>query len=502
MTTKKILLAGIAAGALAAAAGSASALNLSGSTIGGVTVSTTPATAGVVTPYFLANEAKGPFTSTAATVNATTGVVTGANASLLNAALTTGALTSGQYLVTYTISGGSFVPSSISGTNLACANTAPGTPSTASNCSASVQSSSVSSVTFLVTVNGSVLSFEFGVPFTMTGPGAVTFTAAVALASSSTTTIDNGTATGQLISTRAGFATTIGATPATSTTATIASAFKLFASGTTATIGSYTIVPTVATTGNTATYRDLIGTATTQADVTGATFSLTSGSLGSTETITVSTSTTNGGGSAVTSAPGSTIIPAQTYNGNNAVAPNSTIVLTQTGTTTATQAILAASPYVLSVAPVLVAQYSAGTAASITLGSVTYQGTSILAPWVPDGTNGFQPVIRLSSMSGAALPAYTVTILNPLATTANSNVCNFAAPGSASVLITSSNLTNCFGNYGNSDFLISVQGTAPNLTAKLRIVNGSTGVVTEQSLGSGNGVTFGTTNTGGATVAQ
>lgn len=475
MTMKNILLAGIAIGAMAVA-GSASALSLSGTTVGGVAVTGGTLAATTAIPYNIATEAKGPFTTPTA----------GTTATRIVAALQNGSLTSGQYLVQFNLGGATYTTASITGANLTLTG---GT--TASN--ATLQSSSASQVTFLVTIGGTdaITAFSFLAPFGLAAPGSVQAQAQVTLASNTNVVLDNGaTPASNIIAARSGFAVTGTAAPQQ---ATIASVFTLFtpASGnTSAVIGTLTTAPatTPGLTSSAAVYRDLIADATGAGDITGEAYTV-SGAVGSTETITIA-------GSAA-SALGSTTVPSNTTGALTAA----TVTLTQAAATVAARAALAASTYSVAVTPTLAtANYNAAAATGVTLGTVTYEGTAILAPWVGDGNNSYTSVVRIAN-NGAAIPGVTAVLRSPLGATTTSSACSLGGiAANSSTTVSSANLNACFGSFGNADVLFSVQAPASQISAKLRIINASTGVVTEQSLGSGNGLTFGTTNTGGAPV--
>ena len=461
MMNKQILLAAVAAVALTAA-GSASALNLSGSKVGSQQV----ISGTTVSPYYLESHLKA--------TGGLTGTVT------ISATTTTGPLTTGQFLVTYTISGASFdTPAqTINATNLHFVGTA-------SNTNAILQSASASSVSFVVSVGGgdSLTSVEFAAPVKMTTVGDASIGASLALATNPDLAIDSGpAATTQIITTTDGFVGSIGSTPATDNIATIVSGFKQFTGGaTSATIGSVKVAVRTAPTGaaGSAIFTDLSGNTSSSSsivdgsDITGLTATFT-GSVASSEKVILG------------SLGSSTVNVSPPVIGGNLLATAGTSYPVILDNSTATIAQISASTYSVNVTPVLSSTFNADTADSVTLGKVTYEGSNLYAAWIGDGVNGYDFRIRLGNQSGA-IGKVNVTLLNPSAVVANLGPLvvkpNIGANGE--VIITSANLKSVFGAFGRSDLLITVEGDTSVLSAKARVINLTTGVVTEQSLGNG-----------------
>lgn len=473
MKSKNILLAGLAVGVLAAATG-AQALNLSGSTVGGVAVTGNPAAASV-NPYLVASEVTIP----AAGLN---GVAS------FDAHLTTGNITSGTFLVTYSLTGATFNTTGITNANLTYLGAVGGTNATVSTLTST-------SVSFIVTVQGAASLTDFVLAGTggskiinVAAAGPVVVTASITAGG---LPVDNGPAAGTVINFTQGYASTIG-TPSTATNqvASIASGFKLFKTGgadsTTAVIGTVTTaqVPAPTTSAGAAIYKDLLGTQTSAGDIAGSTVNVT-GTLGSTETVSV-------GATVVTPGTNTAVTGGGAQN----------VTLTQAAATVAGRAPLAPSSYSIVSTPTLNATgLNAGAAvpATLALGKVTYEGVNFNAAWVGDGvTNGSQDYrIRIGNAGGAINGNVLVSLLNPSITGTSGTVASTASctigttiPANGSLTISSANLRTCFGAFGNSDLVVTIQASSSNLSAKMRVINTLNSVVTEQSLGFG--VTFAT----------
>ena len=151
-------------------------------------------------------------------------------------------------------------------------------------------------------------------------------------------------------------------------------------------------------------------------------------------------------------------------------------------------AAVSASPYSVTVTPIVNSTTFNPVTPSTTgaLGTVTYEGSNFYAAWIGDGSNNFDFRIRIGNQ-GAAVGKVNVTLLNPTGTVANLGPIQLAPSIAANgeVTLTSAALKAAFGAFGRSDMLITVEGPVSELSVKARVINGSTGVVTEQSLGNG-----------------
>jgi hypothetical protein len=133
---------------------------------------------------------------------------------------------------------------------------------------------------------------------------------------------------------------------------------------------------------------------------------------------------------------------------------------------------------------------TAPTFAASKIGSVSFDGTSLYLPWVSDGSNGTNNVIRIGNKSATvAVTSVKASLLNPtvagtsgtVASTATCELGTIAAAGE--MTINSAALTTCFGAFKRSDVRLTVQGAEANLTLKMR--SSTAGITTENIVGSG-----------------
>jgi hypothetical protein len=122
--------------------------------------------------------------------------------------------------------------------------------------------------------------------------------------------------------------------------------------------------------------------------------------------------------------------------------------------------------------------------------STIYEGTTINAPWVGDGSNGIKYLIRIANKSSsAAVTSVNAFLLNPFGVVAAGGTVlqNAACPmgsiaAKGELLVDSAKLAECFGAFKRSDVRFVIQGTS-SVTAKMRSTTPN-GTQTESSLGS------------------
>ncbi len=484
MSMKKILMAAVAASAISAA-GSAGAVSLSGTTVGATTPQTVVSGA-TVTPYYLADEYK--------YATLPTGTV------VLNAALANGALASGQYVVTYRVAGaGAFDTTLTSSALLTYTGTSTAT-------TAVVSSNTASEVSFFVTVGAgdSISAISYDAPVEMSAIGAVTAQVGIQFAAAPATPLDGQSfsAVTTIIDSTKSFHAEIGAFGATDATASTVSDFRQFLTGAnvtaslqTATIGSINFdlfIPADAaggvvfnslsgalTAGNTSDATDL---------ATGATVTF-GGSTGATEKLVLGTNATADESLAITTSIANSALGATALT--TAVAPvagTSYFVQATTTSTVSSGARLADSSYTATAKPALnsVTHNQVAAADIIPLGTIGYEGVTVKAAWVGDGTNGFDYRIRIGNQASTPLGEIKVILVNPTATpTATSYVVTPSVAALGEVNITSAQLKAALGAFGRSDLKVIVQGSEENISAKMRVINGASGIANEQTLGFG-----------------
>lgn len=506
MSMKKILMAAVAASAISAA-GSAGAVTLSGSTVGDIGVGLTPLTvisgtvlAPVSTPYYLADEFK--------YATMPQGTVT------LAASLNNGAISSGQYLVTYELQGAGQFDSSVSPASInqltftGLSNPNSAFPTT----SVVLQSATATKVVFFLTVGaGDILQgLNYQAPVAMTSIGEVKAQVSIEFAANGAA-IDSNKASGfqTIIKNTKSFYAKIGSYPATNAKASTVSDFRQYLAGAnvnstlqTASIGSIqftTYVPSDAAGGvvfnNLSAIYNVAGNISDTSDLApGATATFTAGTTGTNERLVLGTNAAVG--AAIPSTVISTAIALSTLGGTSlvtSVAPVATTSYLLQATTTSSDTVgdrlaYVMPNYVALAKPALVSTTHNQVAApdQLTLGGVDYEGVTLNAAWVGDGTNGYDFRIRIGNQSATPLGQVKVVLINPTGTPTVTSY-NFATtvPGLGELNITSAQLKAAFGAFGRSDMKIVVQGNEDVVSAKMRIINGATGVANEQTLGFG-----------------
>jgi hypothetical protein len=480
MSMKKILMAAAAVTALTAGSANAIAIQTAASTTVVGTKTLAP-TGGTVTydPYTLADELTAPASTT---VSAT-----------IQSLLTSSLAPSTAYFVTYNITNGTFA--NTSGDPIAPTNITAKKEDGATDIALSAQSNGTVNSTkaeFIFTtgtgtttdrVKNLVWATKGIIPTSAKSPVSVTVT--IALLSSPTIAIDGGpSAAITLVDFRKSFEfTATAANPQLS----IASGFKKFtgdaASASVATAMGVKIAGAT-TSGGTADviYKNGTGGALVAADVATAvlTFSgdftkldgrLGSAQLADTGSTNVFTANTDNLAT-LTAAPGAA--PTATFN-----------LVAKT-----TPVVAAESAYTVTPVVTLTNGLTAPTFAAAKLGSVTFEGTSLFVPWVSDGSNGTNNVIRIGNKSAtAAVTSVKASLLNPtvagtsgtVASTATCELGTIAAAGE--LTINSAALTACFGAFKRSDVRLTVQGGPADLTLKMR--SSTAGITTENIVGSG-----------------
>jgi hypothetical protein len=124
---------------------------------------------------------------------------------------------------------------------------------------------------------------------------------------------------------------------------------------------------------------------------------------------------------------------------------------------------------------------------SSNLETTTVQGFRIDAPWFGGSRASTPSLVRLSNSSSVATGTVTLVLNNAVLASGESltaSTCQIATgvPATAELLIDTSRVTTCFGNFVRGDLAITVQGAVANLTAKMRVLS-SNGSVSEQTLG-------------------
>ena len=142
---------------------------------------------------------------------------------------------------------------------------------------------------------------------------------------------------------------------------------------------------------------------------------------------------------------------------------------------------------VLNVAPATTGQVPAFAPVSSNLETTTVQGFRIDAPWFGGSRASTPSLVRLSNSSSVATGTVTLVLSNAVLASGESltaSTCQFSTgvPATAEFLIDTARATTCFGNFVRGDLAITVQGAVANLTAKMRVLS-SNGSVSEQTLG-------------------
>lgn len=481
MSMKKILMAAAAVTALTA--GTAGAITIDKTTTMGITsgagaINLTPTvvTGGPTTePYTLANEITTPASTS---VKAT-----------LVANLTANLVASKTYLVTYTVTNGTFDnPSTgtIAAGDIQQAATAGATP--AAFGTSTLGTTTTTSQQFIVSPGGTLTPIQLiwatkGIkPTSAKLP--VSVNVSIADYSSPTINIDGGTsASVTVIDFRDGVSFKVAAKDQKLS---IASGFKKFVVSGAAdaaygelanTMGTAIAGPAVANVTTDKIYKDGIGGALTTTDVAtavltiGGDLSKLDGRLGSAQL--ADTGTTN-----VFTADATNLSAFQGTTATFGLVGKATALVGAEGSYTVTPVVTLSSGL------------TAPTFAATKIGSVSFDGTSLYLPWVSDGSNGTNNVIRIGNKSAtAAVTSVKASLLNPtvtgtsgtVASTATCELGTIAAAGE--LTINSAALTTCFGAFKRSDVRLTVQGAEANLTLKMR--SSTAGITTENIVGSG-----------------
>jgi hypothetical protein len=477
---KKILMTAVAVSALSAGAASAASLSAS-STIG--TVALTHPTATSYEPYTIASEVDAP-----------------GNAAGVLSFVPTGTIAAGTYKVTWNITGGTF----------GAVTSVAGVDTLAAAVTCTVSTSSTTSIVALCTPAANVASFTLTVPIA-TGTAKTSVVISGNLTNTSDVAVDGGAITGvTVIDYRAGLKTQATAYNATLNLTT----FKKFAgtnsAGAATAIDNFEIAGGVGFASNDdpstvplgGAYDRVYANGAATRIATSAIQSVTStvaGTLGVLKVVYASALTSGGTGTTNIvftdgQSPATTGSGVATLNANNlaaVIAGTGKIGLAQVATTAVS---VAESSYTVSMVPTLATGYTASTYATKTLGKLTYEGATFLAPWMGDGSNGINYTVRLANRTATPIPFVQVTLLNPYTTGTSGSVASTAPcsvgsiPASGELLIQSSTLSACFGAFKRSDVTISAGSTTgtlnANLTAKYRATSVN-GTVSEVTLGAG-----------------
>jgi len=450
---KKILMTAVAVTALSV--GAASAATISNSTTVGTKTMTPSGAAGgtAFDAYTIANELNVATPPTAAGV-------------IKLAPTTATTVGSGNYVVTFNITGGTFTTTGVTVGNLALTGAATSTVT-------SVNSVNANSIAFNVTVAAG----EFVTSFDLTNTlklGSARDSVAVTgkIDTQAGAQVDGGlSASKTIIDYRTGYKV---AATAVATELTLASAYKKFTGAvTTFNIGTgLAFAENVGATTSDRVYSTTTGTFVVPADLTAATLTL-AGDISAFDptvnAVAPDALTTN----VFTAAAGSGTLGLLQAGGVN-------VTLSQKATPVAGNA----STYSITPVVTMGAGYTAPTFSAVALGAVTLEGTNFYAAWVGDGTNGINYTIRLGNRAATAVTGITVTVLNSL-NTPTATTCNVGTlPASGELLISSTVLNTCFGAFGRADLRITAQAVSTTMTAKMRSV--SANVVNEQSLGAGS----------------
>jgi hypothetical protein len=470
---KKILMAAVAVTALTAGTANAIVIVATGAgstTVGGKVLTPGAAVGGATVtalsdPYTLANEITTPTTSVPAVIKSTTSAV------LAQAT---------QYLITYEITNGTFNDSAnIAGTDIVGATTDFGAKT--------IGTISTSKVQFVVTTGagatGPIVWTTKGIkPLVTKLP--VSMTTSIALLSSPTVNLDGGTSAAvTLIDFREAFTFTA---TAANPTLSIASGFKKFAGAAAyadvATAMGVKIAGPVPASGADDVIHKDGATALAATDVATAVLTITgdltamNGRLGTAQL--ADASTTN-----VFTADGNNLPLLRAAPG---VTPSATFGLVEkTVPLVGVEGGYSVTPVVT-----LASGLTAPTFAATKLGSVSFEGTPLFVPWVSDGVNGTNNVIRIGNKSATtAVTSVKASLLNPTVkatsgTVASTTTCELGTIAvSSEMVINSAALKTCFGSFARSDVRLTVQGAAADLTLKMR--SSTAGVTTENLVGSG-----------------
>jgi hypothetical protein len=465
MSMKKILMAAVAVSALSAGAANA-ALSLdtsgTGSTVGSVYLN--PTTGTTVESYTIANELNLTSTTSVATV-------------LALKPTTATSIGIGNYLVTYNISGGTFDTSGIAPSSLALTG-GTGTVTSTSTVSAT-------SISFIVNQTaGNITGLALTVPvLTGTSRTPVVISGGVQT-TGSLLPVDGGAITPvTIIDYRNGLNFTA---TKNDLVLTLASGFKKFVVGTDAV--QQNIASAVGFTANTGllasdvVYKSTGASALAAADVVSAVLTI-GGDLSAFNVKLGATTNVGTLGADVSTVPG--VITADSTNLAALKTAADYIVLAQKSTPVAgTESAYTVTPVITLPAGLTPLTYTAKA-----IGSTSFEGKTVYAPWVGDGVNGVLYTIRLANRTNTPIGSVKVSLMNPETTGTSGTVVSSAAcevgpiPASKELLITETTLKTCFGTFKRSDIKVLFQGAYTDITAKLRTVAG--GVTTYIPMGNG-----------------
>jgi len=471
MSMKKILMTAVAVSALSVGVANAATISTSSK----VGMSSAYASGATLVPTTAANGPEAFTIASEVNVAVTDKVYT----ELVIAPSSGTAIGAGQYLVTYTVSGGTFDNAVGATGDLAPTFTGTGTVN-------SVSVNNATTYSFVVTVDAAsfILTLPLRVPVLLgTAKAPVVVSGSIVTLAGSVAVDGGAVAAVTIVNYRDGL--TFGATAA-SKVLTLANGYKTFTVGvdaTSALIGTAVGFGTTAGSGTTLTDVVYSGFLSTSALTTAAvsTVKLTvAGDLASFDArIAAADGTTDSQApDAPTTAPG-TFLAASANNLTSLKAKTATAVLKQKATAVAGNA----SDYTITPVVTVAAGLTAPTFAAVNLGSVSLEGTNFYAAWVGDGSNGINYSIRLGNRTAAAVPGIQVTALNSVNAITTATCTVGTLPASGELLITSATLNTCFGAFGRADLRITAQALTTAMTAKMRSV--SAGVVNEQSLGGG-----------------
>jgi len=461
---KKILMAAVAVSALSAGAANA-AMSLdtsgSGSTVGGVYLN--PTTGTTPEAYTIANELNLTSTTSVATVLA----LKPTNSTSVGI---------GSYLVTYNISGGTFDTSGIGVTSLVLSG--GGTVTSTSTVSAS-------SISFIVNqASANLTGMALTVPvLTGTSRTNVVISGGVQT-TGSLLAVDGGAITPvTIIDYRDGLKFTA---TKNDLVMTLLSSFKKFVVGTDAT--QQNIATAVGFTANTGTnasdvvYKSTGASALVPADLVSAVLTI-GGDLSAFNVKLGAVTNVGTLGADVSTVPG--VITADSTNLTVLKTASDYIVLAQKSTPVAgTESAYTVTPVIT-----LPSGLTPLTYTSKTIGSTSFEGKTVYAPWVGDGSNGATYTIRLGNRTSSAISSVRVSLLNPYTTGTSGTVASTAScevgpiPASGELLITEVKLKACFGAFKRSDVKVLYQANQNDVTSKLRTV--TAGITVDLPLGGG-----------------
>jgi len=493
---KKILMTAVAVSALSAGAASAASLSSSLSTIGGQALTLTT---GTYEPFTIANEvdAPGELVAALAFVPSTTGII------------------NGTYNVTFNVSGGTF---NTTGSVTPIVATVVNTNATPATATCTISSVTTTAIVAQCVTPGSDAVAKFTLAAGIaTGVAKAPVYISGSIATTTGTAVDGGAiASVQVVDYRTGYKTKATARNAALLLTTFKKMREVVTTGSATAIGSVATVAAGAGLNNmqiaSAAGFDLNTNPLSGAaadlvyQATGTTLSLTNitaisatvaGNLSVLQPVFASTFTS---GTSTDFSFTDTQSPATVGTGSVVLSANNlTAFKAGSGVVGVEQnaAIAAAIPesgYTLSMTPTLASGYTAQSYSTKTIGSLSYEGTAIYAPWIGDGSNGISTTIRLNNQGTTAIPFVQAKLTSPFTTGTSGTVASTATctlgtvPASGELLITSATLQACFGNFKRADVTIVLGATAATgVTAKAR-TTAVNGTVSEITLGKGNNV--------------